>query len=224
MDDTILRKALDSCGNDINLAIQSLNGLRLNSNDQISSIEGQTAPTTSGAAIQGERSEANEKTPEASCSRNGEETQEQRDAVQPGPATMAAEEWVELVVREMMTSSDLDDARVRAARVLEAFEKAVQQRGTDVAPVDGKEVAGLRDQMVKLSQDNNILKRAVATYHSRQQEHEGRGRELQQLKQLLSQYQEQLRSLEVTNYALNLHLKTAQQASSMPSRFHPDVF
>uniref|UniRef100_A0A0A9B798 Uncharacterized protein n=1 Tax=Arundo donax TaxID=35708 RepID=A0A0A9B798_ARUDO len=31
-------------------------------------------------------------------------------------------------------------------------------------------------------------------------------------------------SLEVNNYALRIHLSQAQQGSSIPKRFHPDVF
>lgn len=45
--------------------------------------------------------------------------------------------------------------------------------------------------------DNAILKRLVAFQHERQKEHNDRIQEVQQLKQLISQYQEQLRTLEV---------------------------
>jgi hypothetical protein len=34
-------------------------------------------------------------------------------------------EWVELFVREMTNASDIDDARARASRALEAFEKSI---------------------------------------------------------------------------------------------------
>jgi hypothetical protein len=37
-------------------------------------------------------------------------------------------EWVELFVREMMSSSHIDDARARASRALEAFEKSTMER------------------------------------------------------------------------------------------------
>ena len=37
-------------------------------------------------------------------------------------------EWVELFVREMTSSSDIDDARARASRALEAFEKSIMDR------------------------------------------------------------------------------------------------
>uniref|UniRef100_A0A7N2LPI0 Uncharacterized protein n=2 Tax=Quercus TaxID=3511 RepID=A0A7N2LPI0_QUELO len=82
----------------------------------------------------------------------------------------------------------------------------------------------LKEQIEAFMRENSILKRAVAIQHERQKEYEDKNRELQHLKQLLSQYQEQLRALEVNNYALSMHLKQAQQSSSIPGRFHPDVF
>jgi hypothetical protein len=90
--------------------------------------------------------------------------------------------------------------------------------------VQQKENIALKEQLQSLTRDNHILKRAVAIQHERQLEHEGRTQELQQMKQLLSQYQEQARTLELNNYSLTLHLRQAQEGSSMPGRFHPDVF
>lgn len=37
-------------------------------------------------------------------------------------------EWVELFVREMTNASDIDDARSRASRALEALEKSIIER------------------------------------------------------------------------------------------------
>lgn len=39
-------------------------------------------------------------------------------------------DWVELVVREMMSASNMDDAKARASRVLEALEKSISGRAT----------------------------------------------------------------------------------------------
>lgn len=55
----------------------------------------------------------------------------------------------------------------------------------------------LREQVEALIQENTILKRAVSIQHERQKEYEGRNQELQHLKELVSQYQEQLKTLEV---------------------------
>lgn len=82
----------------------------------------------------------------------------------------------------------------------------------------------LKEQVEALIHENAVLKRAVSIQHERQKEFDDRGQELHHLKQMVSQYQEQLRTLEVNNYALTMHLKQAQQSNSIPGRFHPDVF
>lgn len=57
----------------------------------------------------------------------------------------------------------------------------------------------LKEHIEGLLRDNAILKRAVAIQHERQKENDERNQEVQQLKQLLGQYQEQLRTLEVSD-------------------------
>lgn len=56
----------------------------------------------------------------------------------------------------------------------------------------------LKEQMEVLLRENVILKRAVAIQHERQKENDERNQEVQQLKQLLMQYQEKLRTLEAS--------------------------
>lgn len=55
----------------------------------------------------------------------------------------------------------------------------------------------LKEQIEGLMRENTILKRAVAIQHERQKEYDDKDQELRHLKQLVSQYQEQLRTLEV---------------------------
>lgn len=55
----------------------------------------------------------------------------------------------------------------------------------------------LKEQIEALLRDNAILKRAVSIQHERQKEYDESNQEVQQLKQLVAQYQEQLRTLEV---------------------------
>ena len=55
----------------------------------------------------------------------------------------------------------------------------------------------LKEQIQLLLQENGILKRAVSIQHERQKEYEAKSQEVQQLKQLLSQCQEHIRTLEV---------------------------
>lgn len=154
--------------------------------------------------------------------------------------SMDGMEWVELFVREMTSASNIDDARARASRALEALEKSICTRaGAETAksfnqvfyysyqcfflysrPVFSdyyrwdilvgfvlrgfsaclplhQENMMLKEQMQALIQENTILKRAVSIQHERQKEFEESSQELQQLKQLVSQYQDQLRTLEV---------------------------
>ncbi|KAK1323745.1 hypothetical protein QJS10_CPA02g00245 [Acorus calamus] len=116
-------------------------------------------------------------------------------------------------------------SQTRATRALEALEKSILARAsTEAAESFQKEYTNLKNQVETLLRDNNILKRAVTIQHERQKNYDERNQEVQHLRQLVSQYQEQLRALEVNNYSLSFHLKQAQQSSSIPGRFHPDVF
>lgn len=68
----------------------------------------------------------------------------------------------------------------------------------------------LKEQIEVLIRDNTILKRAVAIQHERQKEYEDRNQEMQHLKQLVAQYQEQLKTLEVriTTYLIPFLLRS----------------
>ncbi|VFQ67395.1 unnamed protein product [Cuscuta campestris] len=125
----------------------------------------------------------------------------------------------------MMIASDIDDAKARASWALEVLEKSICMHTSAAATQSfQQENVMLKQQLEALLQENNILKRAVSIQHDRQKEFDERGKEVNHLKQLLAQYQEQLRTLEVNNYALAMHLKQAQQSNSIPGRFNPDVF
>ncbi|CAI0472681.1 unnamed protein product [Linum tenue] len=125
----------------------------------------------------------------------------------------------------MMTAADLDDARRRAASILEAFEKTIASQSRSLGEnIKQMENASLRDHLQGLVNDNQILKRAVAIQHERNLEQEEKAKEVHNLKLVLNQYQEQVRSLELNNYALKLHLQRAQQQpSSFPGHFPPDI-
>ena len=124
----------------------------------------------------------------------------------PAEAAAAAADWAELCVREMASASDRDDAKARASTLLEGFENSLHERNL-----------GLKQR----AEENAILKRAVVVQFRRQKELE---EELRRVKQAASQYQEQLRALELNNYALAVHLKQANQSNgSISGRFPPDV-
>lgn len=211
MEEQVVEKVLEASNNDLDCAIKSLNLLRLSSSQ----------PATTGHVDQHASdlcSPFSGRPDELSIQ------QEQQAEASSAPVQSEGSKWVELLVSQMMNASDLESARARAMCTLEAFEKTVMSRSAAVIDDVQKENVALKEQNRGLMHDNQILKRAVAIQHERQQDHEGRALELQQVKQLLSQYQDQVRTLELNNYSLTLHLRQAQEGSSMPGRFHPDVF
>uniref|UniRef100_A0A1J3ERI4 CUE domain-containing protein n=1 Tax=Noccaea caerulescens TaxID=107243 RepID=A0A1J3ERI4_NOCCA len=133
--------------------------------------------------------------------------------------------WVELLVREVSQSSGSDDAKLRASRVLEALEKMLSARARqDAGKKFQEEHVAVQQQLEALTKDNTVLKRAVAIQHERQKALEDANQQLELLKNLIPQYQEKLRTLEVNNYALRMHLQQVEHGNSMPERFNPDVF
>ena len=54
-------------------------------------------------------------------------------------------------------------------------------------------------------------------------EHEERMHELQHVKELVSQSEEQIRVSKVNNYALTLQLRRAEASTPNPGGFHPDL-
>ncbi|XVE63691.1 hypothetical protein DITRI_Ditri07aG0040200 [Diplodiscus trichospermus] len=201
MDKQVLERALEECGDDLDSAIRSLNELRLGSADRNAASAADKTDVVLEGNVQLQA--------QGVATANGDVPTKEQTI--PEVFSMDGSNWVELFVREMMNASNIDDARARATRALEFLEKSIRARA-------GEEVAQ------NFHQENTILKRAVAVQHERQKEYEDQGQELQHLKQLVSQYQEQLRTLEVNNYALTMHLKQAQQSSSIPGHFKPDVF
>lgn len=205
IDSQLLERALEECGNDLDSAIKILNEHSLESAEHNSSsveeaglnVEQGTLPSD-GVAAASENTSA--------------------------PSNLPADgaEWVDLFVREMMSATSVDDARARASRVLEILEKSISSHAAEeTAQNFQKENMMLKEHVEVVVRENAILKRAVAIQHERQKEFEDKNRELQQL---ASQYQEQLKTLEMNNYALMMHLRQAQQSSPIPGRFHPDVF
>lgn len=208
MDNQLLERTLEECGNDLDLAIRRLTELRLGSAVKTVAPDAEKE----GAVQDHDQLES-----------QGVATGNEESA--PEILQMGGTEWVELFVREMMNASNIDDARARASRALEVFERSISARaGKEAAQNVQQENMILKEQLEALIQENTILKRAVSIQHERQKECENQSQEVQHLKQLLSQYQEQLRTLEINNYALTMHLKQAQQSNSIPGRFHPDVF
>ncbi|XP_020276196.1 uncharacterized protein LOC109850574 isoform X1 [Asparagus officinalis] len=122
----------------------------------------------------------------------------------------------------MKSALNWNDVRNRTINALEAFHKsAIDQFATSK---EQQEIASLKEQLQCLSRENDILKKAVSLQHQKNLENEEKLKEVQELKHIISQCQEQIRTLEMNNYSLQVHLRRAQESSSIPGRFHPDVF
>lgn len=141
-----------------------------------------------------------------------------------------AEEWVELFVIEMSFATSVEDAKARAANALEVFAQRIRSpaaAGAELLAAAHKEEENtvLKQQIEEVKKENMILKRAVSVQNERLNEFEGRNRELEHVKQMVSEYKEQLSKLEVANYSLAMHLKQAQQCNnSIPLSFYPHDF
>ncbi|XP_042061641.1 uncharacterized protein LOC121805732 [Salvia splendens] len=203
----LLEKALEESVNDLDLAIKKLHEFcRGHVNEKIDTTEEnatmeKVASQTSGDSVP------------------LQEPQTQNNL----PADGA--EWVDLFVREMMSATSIDDARFRAARILESLEKSISSRAcVEAAQNSHKENLMLKEHIEVLLRDNTILKRAVAIQYERQKENDEKSQEVQHVKQLLAQYQEQIRTLEAKNYALTLSLQHSQLNNSFPGHYNPDVF
>jgi len=191
MDPQLLERALEASGDDLDSAIKSLTELRLESAEAILSA-------TVGESEKG-LSAALKLSAEGTVS-NGHlgVVTEHPPATDNDQTNNHSSEWVELFVREMMSSSDIDDARARASRALEAFEKSIMDRvGAEAVHNLHRENVMLKDQLSIILRENAVLKRGVAIQHERQKEFDVRTQEADSLKQLVLQYQEQLKTLEV---------------------------
>ncbi|GAB4842095.1 hypothetical protein Ancab_012055 [Ancistrocladus abbreviatus] len=201
MDLQRLEQALEECGDDINSAIKRLHELCLGSSKE------ESIPVSELAQNAGQGNlDANE----------GSIRTDDPVGQQSLPADGA--EWVELFVREMLSASSVEDARARASRILGVLEKSIAAR------VHAEAADNFQKENIILKEQNAILKQAVVIQHERLKDYDDMNQEVQNLKQLVSQYQQQLSTLEVSNYTLRMHLQQAQQSGSIPGRFPPDVF
>ncbi|ESW07756.1 hypothetical protein PHAVU_010G156600 [Phaseolus vulgaris] len=211
MDDLVLERVLQECGNDIDAAIKRLNELCLGNADGNRNAEGSDVIVNLDAGKLEDNGNAS--VPEDQPTLNNHHL----------PVDGA--EWIDFFVREMMVATSVDDARARAARMLEVLEKSISERArAEATDALQKENLMLKEQIEALIKEKNSFKNAFRIQHERFADYEVKNQELQHLKQLVSQYQEQIRTLEVNNYALAMHLKQAQQSNPFTGNFPPDIF
>ncbi|MFQ6632073.1 hypothetical protein Gotur_008393 [Gossypium turneri] len=134
-------------------------------------------------------------------------------------------EWTDLFVHEMTSAMNIDDAKARAARILEAFERRVvaNKRAAEEVILKSFYFVIKLFSGNQLVYNNQILRRTVAIQHERNIEQEGKEREVQHLKLTLNQF---LFRMQLNNYTLRLHLQRAQaqQSSSIKGQFPPDIY
>ncbi|GLI66760.1 hypothetical protein VaNZ11_010726 [Volvox africanus] len=169
-----------------------------------------------------------------------------------GPVT--ADQWLDLLVAEMSAATDMGNARQRAAGFLSQFESFVgrlvrqqyqQAVGGGGSAVDGGNgvmeaaaaagdsggaaaaaatAAGLAARAAKLAEENVVLKKAVQIQHRQLQERAAQDGEVAHLRAQLAQCQEQVRTLQMSNYSLTLHLHKATNSGVLGEPRNPDVF
>ncbi|KHG01235.1 putative transaldolase [Gossypium arboreum] len=212
MDPQLLEQALLECGNDIDTAIKKLEDLCLGAAE----ARGGKTCTVEELGTTAEQGILTNNG-EAAAAAAAAVTIQNPSASENMPADGA--EWVDLFVREMMSATSVDDAKSHVSKLLAVLENSISK-----CVAEETENLMLKGQIEAMIQENIVLKRAVAIQHERQKEYQDKNQELEHLKQLVSQYQEQMRTLEVNNYALMMHLRQAQESNSIPGRFNPDVF
>lgn len=134
-------------------------------------------------------------------------------------------EWAELIVKEMSSSSDMNDAKNRAFRILELFDKSTANCSTPDEKQKMREEHKILKQMLGgLLHQNGILKRAFLIQHNRLKEYQEMVQERSQFKDIVDKYQQQIKALEDRNYVLSLHLAQSNQENNMCGYRNPDVF
>ena len=135
----------------------------------------------------------------------------------PAPEAEAAaspqtpDDWIGAFVTEMAKSTDVDDARARAARALRAFEAFVIARS---APKDDEKVG-------RLERENAVLKRAVAIQAQRLK---SQSDDIDRLSKKAEDQADALKRAETTNYSLSCHLRHSSPGALGDFNFRrPDI-
>lgn len=196
VDEKTLAAVLENYGENLDAAIESLNQLRL-----VASESGLGGPHSS-------------------------KQQAGSSNAVPKATDKLSSAWLEGFLKEFYASREHPEVQMRISRLLEAFETAVIEKYKN----ESEEMLAIKTEFEKLKKANGILSKAVAVQHSRlqeasQREHEfaAKDQEMQNMKEMLANYQERLRMLEMNNYSLRVHLQRATGPSG-PEGGPPDVY
>lgn len=210
-----LRHVLESCGDDLEEAIHSLQALKIAAGQCEERLLAAKTAVDVGRATNPTFPNGTTADAQAAAEGRGDAKDKQAAYAAEGrnEVERSANDWVEIVVGEMSKSVDMDDARKRAANLLEKFEQ-------DVLQASGVE----RERVRQLLEENTILKRAVTIQNQRIAEAAEKDREINHLRQTLSQCQEQLHKAEMNQYALAMHLRQATGEGTLDHTRFPDVY
>lgn len=186
MSDESIAHVLEECGDDIDAAIRRLNDLQL------------STPSCSTEAVG------------KSVSRGETLQNNNRD-----DSNVVRREWVDALVEQMSVATDVDDAKERAAQVLQRALVNSQQEAMD--------------HVDSVQKENSILKRAVGIQNTKIHELMEERKNVDQLLSEVNHLKEKCHALEMHNYSLQLHLKqatTRQDECRTPGGGpnNPDVF
>ena len=188
MRDETISQVLEACGEDVDAAIRRLNELKLEGGEH-GHEEGKVERHI-GIGIDGKRVEGSDKgvgkasTSMSSISRS--------DKIEIKP------EWLEALVSEMSQARDVEDAKGRAAMVLEGV-----LRDNAAGP------ASRHAADINLQRENALLKRAVGIQNNKIHEMGEKCKCVDELVAKLEEANHRCQALEMHNYSLQVHLKEA---------------
>lgn len=135
-------------------------------------------------------------------------------------AAKSADDWVDALVQEMSAAKNVPDAKARAAKILQSFERAAVEHSLKTSQPR---------ELEETLKENALLKRAVAIQNAKIQELSADGAangEVARLRAAVEELQQRLHAAEVQNYSLQLHLKQAADSKDpMQAAFrNPDVY
>uniref|UniRef100_A0A0E0LDW1 CUE domain-containing protein n=1 Tax=Oryza punctata TaxID=4537 RepID=A0A0E0LDW1_ORYPU len=131
-------------------------------------------------------------------------------------------EWAELVVKEMSSALDLVDAKNRAFRILDLFEKSTAEcTSPDEMRKMREEHKILKLMLGGLLEQNGVLKRAFLKQHTRLNDYEKKMS--QERSQIIDAYEKEIKALQHRNYVLSYHLAQATQHGIISGHCNPDL-
>lgn len=184
MRDETIAQVLEACGEDVDAAIRRLNELKLEGDGH----EDGKADRCIG--IDGKRVDRGDK--------GGEKASMSLSSASKMDKIEIKSAWVEALVSEMSQARDVEDAKGRAARVLEGV-----LRDNEAGP------ASRRAADVNLQRENALLKRAVGIQNNKIHELGEKCKGVDELAAKLEEANHRCQALEMHNYSLQVHLKEA---------------